>query len=235
MFRCLNALLVPLYLGTDDPLGTLWIVSEAEGHFDGRHADALAELAGFAGLALRMASDQQKLKQALDAQQMLTQEMTHRLKKVLAVVNGLVNMASRQGGSATDLAARTTRSLEALSVAQSLVTPQITETSARATTLKAILEAVLAPYTHGTFTLVGPEVEVGPQASSILALVFKELATNAAKYGALTKLGGAVSIDWKRRQSGLHKLVGEKRPTNCRRSHFSRVRHSIGYKEHCGA
>jgi GAF domain len=50
-----ECLLVPLYVGADEPLGTLWIVSEAEGNFDGRHADALADLAGFAGLALRTA------------------------------------------------------------------------------------------------------------------------------------------------------------------------------------
>ena len=69
-------------------MGTLWIVSEAEGHFDGRHADALADMAGFAGLALRMATDQQGYKQALETQQMLTREMGHRLKNVLAVVQG---------------------------------------------------------------------------------------------------------------------------------------------------
>jgi hypothetical protein len=40
-----ECLLVPLYLGADEPLGTLWIVSEAEGQFDARHADALADLA----------------------------------------------------------------------------------------------------------------------------------------------------------------------------------------------
>ena len=83
-----ECLLVPLYLGADVPLGTLWIVSEAEGHFDGRHADALADMAGFAGLALRMATDQQGYKQALETQQMLTREMGHRLKNVLAVVQG---------------------------------------------------------------------------------------------------------------------------------------------------
>ena len=98
-----ECLLVPLYLGADEPLGTLWIVSEAEGHFDSRHADALADLAGFAGLALRMATDQQKLKAALETQQLLTQEMTHRLKNLLAVVQALMNMAARRSATPADL------------------------------------------------------------------------------------------------------------------------------------
>lgn len=119
-----ECLLVPLYIGADVPLGTLWIVSEDEGHFDGKHADALADLAGFAGPALRMAADQHRYHEALDRQQMLTREMGHRLKNVLAVVQGLLNMASRKGGTAADLAARMTGSLQALSVAQGLVTPQ---------------------------------------------------------------------------------------------------------------
>src|SRR3569833_2137781 len=82
-----ECLLVPLYVGADEPLGTLWIVSAEEGQFNARHADALADLAGFAGLALRMAADQQKLKDALDEQQLLAREMAHRLKNVLTVVD----------------------------------------------------------------------------------------------------------------------------------------------------
>ena len=47
-----EVLLVPLYLGGGDPFGTLWVVSEAEGHFTRDHARLLAELAGFVGEAV---------------------------------------------------------------------------------------------------------------------------------------------------------------------------------------
>ena len=199
-----ECLLVPLYTGADVPLGTLWIVSEGEGHFDGRHADALADLAGFAGLALRMAADQQRYQEAFDRQQMLTREMGHRLKNVLAVVQGLLNMASRKGGTATDLAARMAGSLQALSVAQGLVTPQPTPQQ-ETTSLKGLIEAILAPYAHGNFKFSGPEVEVGPQATNILALVLHELATNAAKYGALSSDAGSVSVRWE--ENGARTLI----------------------------
>ncbi len=191
-----ECLLVPLYLGADEPLGTLWIVSEAEGHFDGRHADALADLAGFAGLALRMAADQQKLKDALEAQQLLTREMGHRLKNVLAVMQGLMNMAAKKSASASELALKMTSTLQALSTAQNLVTAQGPQDVLATATLEDVLQAILAPYPHATIKLSGPVVEIGPTAINVLALVFHELATNAAKYGALSSAEGAINVTW---------------------------------------
>jgi len=66
-----EVLLVPLYLGGTDPLGTLWIVSEKEGHFDSGHARVMTELAAFVGIALRMQQSEQRLQQALLEQETL--------------------------------------------------------------------------------------------------------------------------------------------------------------------
>jgi PAS domain S-box-containing protein len=63
-----EVLLVPLYLGGRVPLGTLWIVSDREGHFDSGHARAVTELAAFVGIALRMVRSEERLKLSLDAQ-----------------------------------------------------------------------------------------------------------------------------------------------------------------------
>jgi two-component sensor histidine kinase len=199
-----ECLLVPLYIGADEPLGTLWIVSEREGEFDGRHADALTDLAGFAGLALRMAADQQRLNEALDAQRMLAREMAHRLKNVLAVIEGLLHMATRPGGSARDVAMRLSGSLQALATAQALVTPSDVDAAAsKETSLQQLLEAILAPYKHAQCTIGGPDVALGPEAKEVLALVFHELATNAAKYGALSSHDGEVSVRWQHTASAL--------------------------------
>jgi GAF domain-containing protein len=50
-------------------LGTLWIVSDREEHFDSGHARALTELAAFVGIALRMLRSEQRLHQTLEAQE----------------------------------------------------------------------------------------------------------------------------------------------------------------------
>jgi hypothetical protein len=53
-----EVLLVPLYAGQPDPLGTLWVISHEEAiHFDSGDARVMTELAAFAGLALKMIQD----------------------------------------------------------------------------------------------------------------------------------------------------------------------------------
>ncbi len=49
-----EVLLVPLYIGSNEPLGTLWVVAPREGHFDREHVRLLRELADFAGTTLAM-------------------------------------------------------------------------------------------------------------------------------------------------------------------------------------
>ncbi|MCW5690806.1 MAG: hypothetical protein KIT48_00420 [Pseudolabrys sp.] len=69
-----------------------------------------------------MSVDQQRLKDAFDVQQLLTREMSHRLKNLLAVVQGLMHMASRQSTTAIDLTTRIDATLQALSVARTVAT-----------------------------------------------------------------------------------------------------------------
>jgi signal transduction histidine kinase len=64
-----EVLLVPLYMGDRIALGTLWIVSDREGHFDSGHARALTELATFVGIALRIVRRGQRLQQTLEARE----------------------------------------------------------------------------------------------------------------------------------------------------------------------
>jgi two-component sensor histidine kinase len=195
-------LLVPLYLGADEPLGTLWIVSEAEGQFDARHADALADLAGFAGLALRMAADQQKLKTVLETQQLLTQEMAHRLKNLLAVVQALMNMAARSSTTAADLTTKMAPALQALAAAQSVTTSRRSEAGPSAE-FAEVLQLILAPYVHASITLDGPKLDLTSQAANVVALVIHELATNSTKYGALSAPEGTVRVEWRRGTSNV--------------------------------
>jgi PAS domain S-box-containing protein len=69
-----EVLLVPLYLGGEAPLGTLWIVSGREGHFDSGHARVITELAAFVGIALRMSRGEQRLHHALEEQEKLSRD-----------------------------------------------------------------------------------------------------------------------------------------------------------------
>ena len=61
----------------------------------------------------------------------------------------------------------------------------------------------LAPYaTRNNTEINGPEVVVNPEAGQAMAMVLHELATNAAKYGALSTKTGRVEVRWDRRPNG---------------------------------
>lgn len=62
-----EVLLVPLYVGGEAPAGTLWIIAPKEGHFHREHARLAAELAHFAGIALKMLHQQDGLRAELAA------------------------------------------------------------------------------------------------------------------------------------------------------------------------
>ena len=67
-----ECLLVPLYLGEGEQLGTLWIVSKDEGHFRSSHCETMNDLASFVGIALKMTADRKKLRNSLEQQETLT-------------------------------------------------------------------------------------------------------------------------------------------------------------------
>lgn len=191
-----ECLLVPLYMGADEPLGTLWVVSKDEGHFDANHAEIAKEMASFAGLALRMADHEAKLQEALERQEMLAGEMSHRLKNVLAVVQALLHIGARREGTAQELAQAMGGSLRALSAAYDLVRASPEKTHRAGAALGDLLRTIVSPYSHPC-RFDGPHIQLGRQATNVAALVFHELATNAAKYGAFSCPAGTLDVTWR--------------------------------------
>ena len=95
--------------------------------------------------------------------------------------------------------------LGALSSAHQLIRPlnPAVHAGKQATTLGDLVRAVLSPHLEPfsagaevRVTVGGPDIPVGGHAATNIALVLHELATNAAKYGALSVLGGQVRISW---------------------------------------
>ena len=199
-----EVLLVPLYLGGESPLGTLWIVSADKGHFHRTHAQSLTDLAKFLSVALRMLQTEHQLEEALAGQALLTKEMSHRVKNLFAVTDGMIRLSARSAATPQDMAEILSGRLHALASAHSLVSHHLHEVGyrPRASSLHAVLSAVLAPYETAAsvsprVVLAGPDVPCGDRSINGLALVFHELATNAVKYGALSAPQGQISIDWR--------------------------------------
>ena len=191
-----EVLLVPLFIKGGAQLGTLWVVARDGRHFDSGHARILTELATFTGIALRMIQSEDKLKGALEQQATLTKEMSHRVKNVFAIANGLIRVTARNSATKEQLAESLTGRLQALAEAHALVRRSFSETGkGQDIPLGEIIARILRPYQNDA-AIGGPDIRLGEHATNNVALVFHELATNAAKHGALSHDGGSVSVGW---------------------------------------
>jgi two-component sensor histidine kinase len=197
-------LLVPLYLGGTEPLGTLWIVSDREGHFDSGHARVMTELATFVGIALRMVRGEERLQRALSEQETLASEMSHRVKNLFAMTDGLLRMTARNTETKEEMSQVLSGRLHALASAHALVRSGFRalvpapDGADLASLIRTIVEAhdAFDGNMASRFSLDGPLVPCHEHAINNVALTFHELATNAAKYGALTSDTGHVDVSW---------------------------------------
>jgi two-component sensor histidine kinase len=199
-----EVLLVPLFVGEEKPLGTLWIVAHNRQHFNAGHARVMSELAAFAGLALRMNQGEASLKRALESQETLTKEMSHRVKNLFSIADSILQLSAKSAVTPQDLARSVSGRLQALSVAHGVVkrTLNAEGVANEGTDLAQLIATILRPY-HSQPEIKGPSILLGAQASNTLALVFHELATNAAKYGALSVDDGLVRISWEIEDNSL--------------------------------
>jgi PAS domain S-box-containing protein len=141
--------------------------------------------------ASKIARDITERKQAQARQELLAREIQHRTKNLFAVVHAVV---SRSFAGKKDVAEAQTAVLHRLrSLAQTHVL--LLDGSWQGADLGAIVRAEMGPYT-GRVTIDGPPIMLNAQAAQNFALALHELATNAAKYGALSSHAGQVRITW---------------------------------------
>jgi two-component system, chemotaxis family, CheB/CheR fusion protein len=124
---------------------------------------------------------------AEEQQKVLAAELSHRVNNTLAVVSSIAQRTLPDGDAKTDLVGR----FHALAHTHDLLS-SAGWTEAR---LREVISTELAPY-GAHVTVNGPQFMLKPQTALFLALVFHELATNAAKYGALSTPAGRVEIAW---------------------------------------
>jgi two-component sensor histidine kinase len=137
-------------------------------------------------------------KQAEEGHELLAGEMSHRVKNLLTIAQGLTSMTARSSSSAAEMAKQLTGRLAALGRAHDLVRP-LPGHQGRAALLGDVISILLSPYDDmgafsGRIRVAVPRMGVGEVAATSVALAFHELATNSLKYGALSSNNGTLDI-----------------------------------------
>jgi PAS domain S-box-containing protein len=141
-------------------------------------------------------------KEAEERQQLLVNELNHRVKNSLATVQAIA--AQTLNGVDGDVRERFTARLMALARANDLLVAKTWEGAG----LREIAEQVASPHAgEERFIIDGPELHLSPRSATAVALALHELATNAAKYGALSSPDGQVELRWTIDGKGAFELV----------------------------
>ncbi|SDY56478.1 sensor histidine kinase [Citreimonas salinaria] len=181
--------------GEEEPFGVLEVDARQECDFDEDEIDFLHTYANVLAMAVERMRRLGTLQRGARGESVLARELGHRVRNVLGLVQALASQTGVEGRSAQEFRDAFMGRLQALSKAEGLVF----EDHGDAADPRRIAEEILAPHRSSRsekIVINGPTVRLSAQKGRMFGLALHELATNAAKYGALKGAGGHVSLEW---------------------------------------
>jgi PAS domain S-box-containing protein len=134
-------------------------------------------------------------KHAEERQDLLSAELDHRVKNVLARVAAVVRHTHRRSGTIDEFVKALDGRIQSIAAAHAL----LSQNRWSGVGLSDLIRHQLAPYTaEANITINGPDVVLTATQIQAVAMVIHELVTNAAKHGALSSPNGRVSVSWDR-------------------------------------
>lgn len=126
--------------------------------------------------------------------QLMNQELAHRLKNNLALVQSIIAQTLRTAPDIQSARLTLSERITALSKAHDIL---MTGQRDAALVSEVIASAAVIHDAGDRVRLMGPDITIGPKAALTLALIVHELATNATKYGALSDSEGLIEVRWR--------------------------------------
>jgi two-component sensor histidine kinase len=142
-----------------------------------------------------VALDITERKKAEEHQQLLINELNHRVKNTLATVQSITTQSLRNAETANDARNAVEGRLFALSRAHDVLTRENWDGAF----IREVVQEAIAPFQghgQGRFGIRGEEVRLPPRIALAIAMALQELGTNAVKYGALSNETGQIAIRW---------------------------------------
>jgi two-component sensor histidine kinase len=127
--------------------------------------------------------------------ELLINELNHRVKNTLATVQSIASQTLRRSDSPAEAIDKFSARLVSLSRTHNVLSDEKWESAQ----VRDLVDQAMAPYTGkdgSRIHVIGPDLRLAPRSALTVAMALHELATNAAKYGALSNDGGHVHIDW---------------------------------------
>jgi two-component sensor histidine kinase/PAS domain-containing protein len=150
---------------------------------------------GKAHRLINVATDITERKVAEAHQRFLLQELSHRSKNLLSIVQAVADQTLRNCSDLKEYQKRFDARLRGLAASNGL----LARSDWRGSSLSALVELQLAPFIELPSTRIeirGPTVDLTAEAAQAIGLALHELATNAVKHGALSVMHGTLSISW---------------------------------------
>jgi two-component sensor histidine kinase len=190
--RSMVNVLIP---GEAKPFGVLEVDATEIFDFKQDDVDFLRNYAHLIAAAIDRIETQNRLKTIADERDLLLREVQHRVKNMLMVVDTLASQTASEGRSADEFKEIFLGRLRAFGRAEQIIFDEEGGTLDMRNLLELIVKAYLVPGRE-RIRLDGPDVILGREQATALGLVIHELATNASKYGALSRDEGGVTIRW---------------------------------------
>lgn len=199
-------LAAPVMSRSGEALGSLLFGHSAPGIFTDSDEQLIVGIAAQAAVGIdnsrlydKAQREIEERRQAEQARLVVLRELNHRVKNLFAVSIGMIAMTERASDTKQQMAESLAGRLRALASAHELIRPKVSSDNQQltSTTVATLVERILAPHIGADtaqLTLDIPEAPAGPGGATSLALVLHELATNAVKYGSLSRPTGQLAI-----------------------------------------